>query len=136
MLISFFFARFDLIFSTIFFITILAEAALRGLIAGGDDLARAYYEEGVKLMFEQHDLALHAANPYNGALAPIPGTAGDGSAAKAAAEFLAQTEDYGFLVNWDLMTSNEQKLEAIMTQKWLGYYLIDPLEAWLLGKEK
>ena len=108
----------------------LAEAALRGLIAGGDDLARAYYEEGVKLMFEQHDLALHAANPYNGALAPIPGTAGDGSAAKAAAEFLAQTEDYGFLVNWDLMTSNEQKLEAIMTQKWLGYYLIDPLEAW------
>ena len=51
-------------------------------------------------------------------------------AAKAAAEFLAQTEDYGFLVNWDLMTSNEQKLEAIMTQKWLGYYLIDPLEAW------
>lgn len=103
----------------------LAEAALRGLIAGGDAAAKAYYEEGVKLMFEQHDQSLHASIPYSGALAPI-----SGSAADAAAEFLAQTEDYGFLVNWDLMTTDEQKLEAIMTQKWLGYYLIDPLEAW------
>lgn len=103
----------------------LAEAALRGLIAGGDAQARAYYEEGVKDMFEQNAQALKANIPYDGALAPIEGTA-----AEAAEAFLAQTEDYGFLVNWDLMNSDDEKLEAIMTQKWLGYYLIDPLEAW------
>lgn len=103
----------------------LAEAALRGLIGGGDAKAREYYEDGVKLMFEQNEKSLQANIPYAGALAPI-----SGSAAEAAAEYLAQTDDFGYLVNWDLLTSDEQKLEAIMTQKWLGYYLIDPLECW------
>lgn len=103
----------------------LAEAALRGLIDGGDAKARAYYEEGVKLMFEQNEKSLKANIPYAGALEPIAGSAAD-----AAAEYLAQTEDFGYMVNWDLLENNEKKLEAIMTQKWLGFYLIDPLEAW------
>lgn len=103
----------------------LAEAALRGLIDGGDAQARAYYEEGVKLMFEQNEKSLKASIPYDGALEPI-----SGSAAEAAAEYLAQTEDFGYMVNWDLLENDDKKLEAIMTQKWLGYYLIDPLEAW------
>lgn len=103
----------------------LAEAALRGLIDGGDAAARAYYEDGVKLMFEQNENSLKANIPYAGALEPI-----SGSAAEAAAEYLAQTEDFGYMVNWDLLENDDKKLEAIMTQKWLGYYLIDPLEAW------
>lgn len=103
----------------------LAEAALRGLIDGGDAAAREYYEDGVKLMFEQNEKSLKASIPYAGALEPI-----SGSAAEAAAEYLAQTEDFGYMVNWDLLENDDKKLEAIMTQKWLGYYLIDPLEAW------
>lgn len=102
-----------------------AEAALRGLIPGGDEKAKAYYTEGIKDMMEQHEKALQATIPYSGAMDPIPGTA-----AEAAEEFANQDGEYAFLVNWDLMTTDEQKLEAICTQKWLGYYMLDPLEAW------
>ncbi len=106
----------------------LAEAALRGLIGGGDAAARAYYEDGVKLMFKQNEKALKTSIPYAGALEPIANE--ENAEIKAAEAYLSQTEDFGYMVNWDLLENDDKKLEAIMTQKWLGYYLIDPLEAW------
>lgn len=102
-----------------------AEAALRGLIDGGEAKAKQYYLDGIKAMYNQHEQALQAKIPYAGALDPISGSAED-----AAMAFATQTSKYAFLVNWDLMTTEEEKLEAICTQKWLGFYMIDPLEAW------
>ena len=50
-----------------------------------------------------------------------------GSAAEAAQVFLSQDNK---AVNWNLMTTDEEKLEAIQLQKWISLFMIDPLEAW------
>lgn len=103
-----------------------AEAALRGLIDGGDAKAKQYYEQGITDLFNTYENALKVEIPYNGAKAPITGTA-----AEAAEEYYSQTGGtYSDLVNWDLMSTDDEKLEAISVQKWLGFFIIDPLEAW------
>lgn len=103
-----------------------AEAALRGLIDGGDAKARQYYEQGIIDLMETYENALKVDIPYEGAKAPIVGTA-----AEAAGSYYNQTGGtYSNLVNWSLMSNDEEKLEAISTQKWLGFFLVDPLEAW------
>lgn len=103
-----------------------AEAALRGLIDGGDAKAKQYYEAGITSLMETYETALKASIPYSGAKAPISGTA-----AEAAADYYGQTSGtYSNLVNWDLMTTDDEKLEAISVQKWLGFFLLDPLESW------
>lgn len=107
----------------------LAEAALRGLIDGGDAAAKAYYEAAVTSLFNTYETALQsdastwpaAARPA-GARPPITGTA-----TEAASEYLSQADAR---VNWDLMNSEDEKMNAIQTQKWLSLYMVDPLEAW------
>ena len=103
----------------------LAEAALRGMIDGGDAAAKAYYEEAVTSMFKTYERALQdpALSTDKEKSRPAITT----SAAVAAAEFLSQNNA---AVNWDLMTTFEEKMHAIQAQKWLGLYCVDPLEAW------
>ena len=103
----------------------LAEAALRGMIDGGDAAAKAYYEEAVTSMFKTYECALQdpALSTDKEKSRPAITT----SAAVAAAEFLSQNNA---AVNWDLMTTTEEKMHAIQAQKWLGLYCVDPLEAW------
>ena len=103
----------------------LAEAALRGMIDGGDAAAKAYYEEAVTSMFKTYERALQdpALSTDKEKSRPAITT----SAAVAAAEFLSQNNA---AVNWDLMTTTEEKMHAIQAQKWLGLYCVDPLEAW------
>lgn len=103
----------------------LAEAALRGMIDGGDAAAKAYYEEAVTSMFLTYERALQDPALSTDAEKSRPAIVG--TAAQAAAEFLAQDNA---AVNWDLMTTNEEKMHAIQAQKWLGLYCVDPLEAW------
>lgn len=101
----------------------LAEAALRNMIPGGDEAAKQYYEEAVTAAFNMYEKPLQDAGFTNaGIKAPIAG-----SAAEAAREYLDQDNKN---VNWDLMTSTEEKMCAIQTQKWLSLFMIDPLEAW------
>ena len=103
----------------------LAEAALRGMIDGGDAAAKSYYEQAVTSMFKTYERALQdpALSTDKEKSRPAITT----SAAVAAAEFLSQNNA---AVNWDLMTTTEEKMHAIQAQKWLGLYCVDPLEAW------
>lgn len=103
----------------------LAEAALRGMIDGGDAAAKAYYEEAVTSMFKTYERALQDAALSTDKEKSRPAITG--TAAQAAAEFLSQNNA---AVNWDLMTTTEEKMHAIQAQKWLGLYCVDPLEAW------
>ncbi|WP_455665372.1 SusD/RagB family nutrient-binding outer membrane lipoprotein [Phocaeicola sp.] len=101
----------------------LAEAALRGMIGGGDAQAKAYYEKAVTSAMKMYEVALQDNGyPLAGVKKPI-----SGSAEEAAAEYLAQDNK---AVNWDLMTTTEEKMCAIQTQKWISLFMIDPLEAW------
>ena len=103
----------------------LAEAALRGMIDGGDAAAKAYYEQAVTSMFKTYERALQDAALSTDKEKSRPAITG--TAAQAAAEFLAQNNA---AVNWDLMTTTEEKMHAIQAQKWLGLYCVDPYEAW------
>lgn len=103
----------------------LAEAALRGMIDGGDAAAKSYYEQAVTAMFNTYERALQDEALSTDAEKSRPAISG--TATEAAAEFLAQDNA---AVNWDLMTTFEEKMHAIQAQKWLGLYCIDPLEAW------
>ena len=103
----------------------LAEAALRGMIDGGDAAAKSYYEQAVTSLFNTYERALQ-----DEALSTDPAKSRPAittSAAEAAAAFLSQDNA---AVNWDLMTSDEEKMHAIQAQKWLSLYCVDPLEAW------
>jgi len=108
----------------------LAEAALTGIISGGDAAAQAYYEAGVKGVFNYLDVPLRASfTPGAGVIGqyafvrpPISGTA-----LQAATEYLTQNNAF---CNWDLMTTQAQKLEAIASQKWISLFGVNPIEAW------
>ncbi|OAV68496.1 Susd and RagB outer membrane lipoprotein [Bacteroidales bacterium Barb4] len=110
----------------------LAEAALRGLIPGGDDEAKRYYEAAVVSAISRYEKAiqddgyaatLKTLNFPEEAFAPAITVSGE----QAAKDYLAQGNS---AVNWDLMTTTEQKLEAIHTQKWITLYFVSPYEAW------
>ena len=101
----------------------LAEAALRGMIPGGDAKAQEYYENAVISAMNMFEASLQDASIKDYGACP----AITGSAAEAAQIFLSQDNK---AVNWNLMTTNEEKLEAIQLQKWISLFMVDPLEAW------
>ena len=101
----------------------LAEAALRGMIPGGDAKAQEYYEQAVISVMNMFEASLQDASIEDYGACP----AITGSAAEAAQIFLSQDNK---AVNWNLMTTDEEKMEAIQLQKWISLFMIDPLEAW------
>ena len=101
----------------------LAEAALRGMIPGGDAKAQEYYEQAVISAMTMFEASLQDASIEDYGACP----AITGSAAEAAQIFLSQDNK---AVNWNLMTTDEEKLEAIQLQKWISLFMVDPLEAW------
>ncbi len=104
----------------------MAEAALRGMIPGGDAAAKDYYEKAVIASIARHETVMktNAADfPYKNGVAP----AIEVSAKEAARQYLDQDNAK---VNWDKMTTFEQKMEAICTQKWLNLFMVDHTEAW------
>lgn len=101
----------------------LAEAALRGMIAGGDAVARKYYEDAVTSAISRHETAMQDDGYTEKGTLPAITISGE----EAAKEYLAQNSDK---VNWELMKTNDQKLEAICTQKWITLFCVNPLEAW------
>lgn len=102
---------------------LLAEAALRGMIPGGDAKAKEYYESGVKGAMQMYEKPMQDKGFTTAGFAPAIIT----SAAEAAAAYLSQNKK---AINWDLMTTSEEKMCAIQTQKWLSLYMLDPQEAW------
>lgn len=108
---------------------LLAEAALRKMIP---EDARNYYERSVISAMKRHEAAMQEpsenfkdwrnSSPLVGMRDPISGTA-----EQAATEYLNQNSAF---MNWEKMTTDEEKLEAICTQKWLAFMGYNPMEAW------
>ena len=101
-----------------------AEAALRGWIAGGVTQAQTFYEQGIQTSMEQHGVAIGTyltitVNPqsYND---PTPNTSFN----------VASSANGGAVtVSWNSGTSTANRLEKIITQKWLANYPLG-FEAW------
>jgi hypothetical protein len=97
-----------------------SEAALRGWIAGGDALAKTYYEEGIRLSMEQHGVS---AGNY------LAGTAGPESYRDMPTGVTVSVAT-PITVSWnDAGTTQNTKLEKIITQKWLANYPLG-FESW------
>ena len=108
---------------------LLAEAALKGIISGD---AKQYYEDAVKSAMKRHEAAMQepsenfqnylSTGPITGMKPPITGTAEE-----AAEAYLSQR---GSQFNWDELDTDEEKMNAICSQKWLAFMGYNPMEAW------
>ncbi|MBO8444497.1 MAG: SusD/RagB family nutrient-binding outer membrane lipoprotein [Bacteroidetes bacterium] len=96
---------------------LLAEAVLRGWISGD---AKEYYENGIRLSFEQWGAA--GADAYIADETSIPDDHND---------FLSQTyvRNTEVKINWDTESDNAGHLEQIITQKWIANFPMG-IEAW------
>ena len=111
---------------------LLAEAALEGWIPGGDPAAKDYYERSVISAFKRHEAAMQEdsenfmdwrnTKTLVGMREPITGTA-----EQEARVYLAQNSSF---MNWDRMSSKDEKMNAICSQKWLAFMGYNPMEAW------
>lgn len=97
-----------------------AEGALKGWNMGGT--AKEFYEEGIRLSFEEWGVS--GADDYMSDDTLQPGSytdAGDSSN--------SITNRSKITIAWDSVSDDEKHLEQIITQKWLANYL-NSLEAW------
>ena len=102
----------------------LSEAALRGWSVG--KTAQEYYEDGVKLSFEQWGVS--GADTYLADATKTPIDYIDPKASTATENaFTAQTN---ITIAWNDSDTNERKLERIITQKWIAGFP-DSYEAWV-----
>lgn len=97
-----------------------AEAALRGWSGAGD--AQANYEQGIMLSFQQHGASGAAAYIADNTSKPAdyvdPVNASNSIAAMST-----------ITIAWDAAATNEEKLEKIITQKWIAMFP-EGQEAW------
>lgn len=100
-----------------------AEAALRGWAGAGD--AQANYEAGVNASFEDWGAGGAAAYLANDTGLPIDYD--DPKATGAVNDFVNRITS---TVAWDAAGTNEEKLEKIITQKWIDGYT-NSIEAWV-----
>ncbi|MDR2806133.1 MAG: SusD/RagB family nutrient-binding outer membrane lipoprotein [Dysgonamonadaceae bacterium] len=92
---------------------LLAEAALNGHVLDGDALSN--FDKGIEASFAY--LAL------KGTETALPDVRAEVAAYKAA-------NSDNWLVNFELATNNAQKLEAIITQKYIALNIVNSNEAW------
>ena len=97
-----------------------AEASLRGWSGAGD--AKANYENGISLSFQQHGASGAAAYIADNTSTPAdyvdPVNASNSIAAMST-----------ITIAWDAAATNEEKLEKIITQKWIAMFP-EGQEAW------
>lgn len=97
-----------------------AEAALRGWTGAGD--AKANYEQGVDLSFQQHQAGSSSSYLMDNTSTPSdyvdPVNPANNIAAMSSVT-----------VAWDEAATNEEKLEKIITQKWIAMFP-EGQEAW------
>lgn len=97
-----------------------AEAALKGW--GGD--AKSFYEQGIRLSMTQYNVSQDKIEAYITDEESIPGSHSDPRSAS-----LNYTPTTQITIAWDNSATTEQKLERIITQKWIANYPLG-LEAW------
>ncbi|MDR2628004.1 MAG: SusD/RagB family nutrient-binding outer membrane lipoprotein [Dysgonamonadaceae bacterium] len=98
-----------------------AEAALRGWISGD---AQTFYEEGIRMSMEQH--GVNIGNYLN--VTGNPSWYFD-QGSSYFFEVYSTTNGGPVTVAWSSAGTDEQKLEAIITQKWLANYPLG-FEGW------
>lgn len=104
---------------------ILAEMALRGWISGD---AGAYYEQGIRMSMDQYSVPVSETDAYVSDAESVPADHLDDPRNSAG-------RSYGYdrktqvTVAWDESLGLEEKLEKIITQKWIAIYPMG-LEAW------
>ncbi|SHF62439.1 SusD/RagB family nutrient-binding outer membrane lipoprotein [Flavisolibacter ginsengisoli] len=91
-----------------------AEAVVRGIITGD---AKQLFEDGIRASFH------YLYELPNGQIADGWDPEGDAAAYMAA-------NDGSYLVNFSLAASDEQKIEAIITQKYIALNMVNSEEAW------
>ncbi len=100
-----------------------AEMALKGWTVAGN--AKDYYEKGIRLSMEQWGVAADGIASYIADDSNCPDDhSGDPRGAKY--DYDRQTE---ITVKWEESASAEQKLERVITQKWIANYPMG-IEAW------
>lgn len=97
-----------------------AEAALRGWNVGGT--AQAFYEQGVRLSFEQWGVS--GADAYLADATSTPAVYKDPAGLNS---YSGQTSD--ITIAWSDADTQARKLERIITQKWIANFPLG-LEAW------
>lgn len=105
---------------------LLAEAALKGWINGGETKAREYYEAGIRLSMAQNgvtDGAIISDYLNNTTLTP-GGHENDPRGTKY--NYARKTD---IKIGWEAETTEARHLEQIITQKWIANYPMG-LEAW------
>ncbi|MGK6349833.1 SusD/RagB family nutrient-binding outer membrane lipoprotein [Parapedobacter sp. DT-150] len=105
-----------------------AEAALRGWANAGD--AKANYEKGIDKSFEMYGISAQAA-AYKADAASKPMPYVDPKALNPGENNVAAGSPYlsTITIKWDDAAANDQKLERIITQKWIAIFP-DGDEAW------
>jgi hypothetical protein len=91
-----------------------AEAKLRGLMTGGDAAAKANFENGIKASYaylykDENENQMDTTGLF--------------------AEYL-DANPSSYLVNWDVAANEAQKLEAIITQKYIAVNMINSDEGY------
>ena len=101
---------------------LLAEAALRGWISGN---AKDFYEQGIQISMEQHmaDIGDYLSRTTN------PEYYQDPNDALLSFDLSSPSAGGNVTVAWNSATTDAQKLEAIITQKWIANYPLG-FEAW------
>ncbi len=98
-----------------------AEGVIRGWNMGGQS-AQAYYEAGVKASFDQYGLG-----GYTSYIVDATSKFANYVDTHNAGNSFSATSDV--TIAWDESLTNEQKLEKIITQKWIAEFP-DGIEAW------
>ncbi|GAB2686289.1 SusD/RagB family nutrient-binding outer membrane lipoprotein [Mucilaginibacter koreensis] len=100
-----------------------AEGALRGWNVGGT--AANFYNQGISLSFETNGVPIgNYLNDNTSTEAPYVDLANSANNVPAGSPYLSK-----ITVKWDEAATYQQKLERIITQKWLGLWP-DGEEAW------
>ena len=99
-----------------------AEGALRGWDMGGN--ARDFYNEGVRLSFDQWGMA-DKVNAYLSDATSKPESYKDPSGLGLDGSF-----DTNITPAWSESANFEEKLERIITQKWIANFNVEGMEAW------
>jgi hypothetical protein len=99
-----------------------AEGALKGWNMGGT--AGAFYNEGITLSFQQYDLS--GADTYLNDDVSTPAGYTYPVAGHTDYNFSAQS---AITIKWEDSATDEQKLERIITQKWIASFPLSN-EAW------
>lgn len=105
-----------------------AEASLRGWVGAG--VAQTNYEKGIEVSFDQYGLSASAAAYKNDATAKPKEYRDIKSLTPGQNDVLNGNPNLSTItIKWDEAASAEQKLERIITQKWIAVYP-DGQEAW------